>query len=136
MFQGEARETLEPSSGDIVKVPVPPTEYLLGIADVTGELMRLAVHNVGQGVNDTRAPNNICQFLRELSSALQPFSLTGREMQHKLTTMRQSVSKVEAACYMLHIRGSELPQNLLVDALSPERICGMSDMPSLPDNFD
>ena len=36
-----------------VEVPIPPSEYMLGVADFTGELMRMAINSVGAGDLET-----------------------------------------------------------------------------------
>ena len=53
---------------DELKVPVPVYEYLLGIADLTGELMRMCINSVGRGQTDTCF--NACNFLRRIHEAL------------------------------------------------------------------
>jgi predicted translin family RNA/ssDNA-binding protein len=129
-------EAVESLNGDKLVVRVPPTEFLLGVADFTGELMRIAVRNVGLCADNACAPHNICMFLRELSTAMLSYSLTGRDMQCKLSTMKQSIAKVEAVCYMQHVRGSELPQNLLTHALASQpNYGGISDESVTSDNF-
>lgn len=81
---------------------------MLGLADVTGELMRIAVHRAGVG--DREGLVDICSILRVVCTALAALDGTiGRELNQKLSTMRQSVAKVESACYTLHVRLSELP---------------------------
>ncbi|CAG2235366.1 translin-associated protein X-like [Mytilus edulis] len=110
-----------------VQVHVPPTEYFLGLADLTGELMRLAVGSVGKGDLDT--PFQVRDFLQLMQSGFVSFGNCGREIGRKLSTLRQSLQKVETACYTLQVRGSEIPKHMLVDVLSS----GPSDYGS---NFD
>ncbi|CAC5393733.1 Translin-associated protein X [Mytilus coruscus] len=110
-----------------VQVHVPPTEYILGLADLTGELMRLAVGSVGKGDLDT--PFQVRDFLQLMQSGFVSFGNCGREIGRKLHTLRQSLQKVETACYTLQVRGSEIPKHMLVDVLSS----GPSDYGS---NFD
>lgn len=50
------------------QVPVPVYEYLLGIADLTGELMRLCINAVGRG--QTELVFNTCVSLRNIHEAL------------------------------------------------------------------
>lgn len=99
-------------------VPVPPLEYFLGVADLTGELMRLAINSVGNGDLDT--PVEVCQFLRELELAFTSLGNTSREIGRKIYTLRQSLRKVETACYTLQVRGSEIPKHMLVDVLAKD----------------
>jgi len=47
---------------------VTPVDYLLGVADLTGELMRLCISSVGNGDIDT--PFELSQFLRQIYDGL------------------------------------------------------------------
>lgn len=95
-----------------LKVPVPVYEYLLGIADLTGELMRLCINAVGRG--ETQLVFNTCSSLREVHEALSSLNLGfQRELKRKLQVSRQSLKKVETACYTVRVRGSEIPKELL-----------------------
>ncbi len=51
-----------------LKVAVPVYEYLLGIADLTGELMRMCINAVGRG--ETELVFNTCMSLRKIHEAL------------------------------------------------------------------
>ncbi|XP_021348105.1 translin-associated protein X-like [Mizuhopecten yessoensis] len=99
-----------------IEVHVPPIEYMLGVADLTGELMRLAINSVGAGNLDI--PFEVCDFLRKMQSGFQSFSYVSRDVKRKLQTLNQSLRKVETACYTLKVRGSEIPKHMLVDVLS------------------
>ncbi|EFX86564.1 hypothetical protein DAPPUDRAFT_307773 [Daphnia pulex] len=95
-----------------LKVPVPVYEYLLGIADLTGELMRLCINAVGRG--ETQLVFNTCMSLRKIHEALSSLNLGfQRELKRKLQVSRQSLQKVETACYTVQVRGSEIPKELL-----------------------
>jgi len=104
-----------PSTSSLT-VYIPPAEYVLGISDVAGELMRIAVHSVGVG--DKETPFVICRTLRELCTAMSLLYGIARDLPQKLSSLRQSLAKVEAACYAIHVRGSELPDHLLTSMLS------------------
>ena len=105
----------KPSSTSLT-VYVPPAEYVLGISDVAGELMRIAIHSVGVG--DKETPLVICRTLRELCTMMSSLYGIARDLPQKLSSLRQSLAKVEAACYAIHVRGSELPDHLLTSMLS------------------
>lgn len=113
-------ETIKHSENEIVcrnvQVHVPPTEYILGLADLTGELMRLAVSSVGNG--DLETPFQVRDFLQLMQSGFVSLAYGGKEIGRKLYTLRQSLQKVETACYTLQVRGSEIPKHMLVDVLS------------------
>ncbi|XP_057375430.1 translin-associated protein X-like [Daphnia carinata] len=100
------------SYAEDLKVPVPVYEYLLGIADLTGELMRLCINAVGRG--ETQLVFNTCLSLRKVHEALSSLNLGfQRELKRKLQVSRQSLQKVETACYTVQVRGSEIPKELL-----------------------
>ncbi|MBN3295051.1 TSNAX protein, partial [Amia calva] len=96
---------------------VSPTDYLLGIADLTGELMRMCITSVGNGDIDT--PFQLSQFLRQIYDGFSYIGNTGPyEVSKKLYTLKQSLGKVEDACYTLKVRGSEIPKHMLADVFS------------------
>lgn len=51
-----------------LQVTVPVYEYLLGIADLTGELMRMCINAVGRG--ERQLVFNTCMSLRKIHEAL------------------------------------------------------------------
>lgn len=94
-----------------------PSDYLLGVADLTGELMRLCISSVGNGDIDT--PFQLSQFLRQIHDGFFYIGNTGPyEVSKKLHVLRQSLGKVEDACYTLRVRGSEIPKHMLADVFS------------------
>ncbi|XP_023652061.1 translin-associated protein X [Paramormyrops kingsleyae] len=96
---------------------VTPTDYLLGVADLTGELMRMCISSVGNGDIDT--PFQVGQFLRQIHDGFSYIGNTGPyEVSKKLHTLKQSLGKVEDACYTLRVRGSEMPKHMLADVFS------------------
>lgn len=91
-----------------------PLDYMLGIADLTGELMRKCINAVGQG--DLEEPFVLCRFLRDMYTGFLGYGNTGgREISRKVWTLFQSVRKVENACYTIKVRGSEVPNHVLAD---------------------
>ena len=138
--QVESDQTVESSSPSSIKVtkqmlhvPIPFEEYILGVADLTGELMRRAINSVGAG--NLEEPFNICNFLQEMEMAFACLGNTNKEVGRKLYTLRQSIRKVEAACYTLKVRGSEIPKHMLVDVLSKTSASGfMEDSCSIDDD--
>ncbi|KAM6128528.1 LOW QUALITY PROTEIN: translin-associated protein X [Pterocles gutturalis] len=94
---------------------VTPVDYLLGVADLTGELMRLCISS-GNGDIDT--PFELSQFLRQIYDGFTFIGNTGPyEVSKKLYTLKQSLAKVENACYTLKVRGSD-PKHMLADVFS------------------
>ncbi|XP_076693448.1 translin-associated protein X [Callospermophilus lateralis] len=99
------------------KLKVTPVDYLLGVADLTGELMRMCINSVGNGDIDT--PFEVSQFLRQVYDGFSFMGNTGPyEVSKKLYTLKQSLAKVENACYALKVRGSEIPKHMLADVFS------------------
>nr|XP_055026090.1 translin-associated protein X isoform X1 [Misgurnus anguillicaudatus] len=101
----------------VLTFQVTPTDYLLGVADLTGELMRMCISSVGNGDMDT--PLQLSTFLREIHDGFAYIGNTGPyEVSKKLHTLRQSLGKVEDACYALRVRGSEIPKHMLADVFT------------------
>ncbi|XP_020250036.1 translin-associated protein X [Asparagus officinalis] len=105
----EINATLRPLSD---KYPEPlqinVLDYLLGLADVTGELMRLAIGRISDG--EVEYAEKICRFVRDIYrelTLLVPLMDDNVEMKKKMEVMLQSVVKIENACYSVHVRGSE-----------------------------
>jgi predicted translin family RNA/ssDNA-binding protein len=100
-----------------LKTLVSPVDYILGVADLTGELMRKCINNLGSG--DIEGCYQTCTFVKEIYSGFLSVSYTGiKDMARKLITLRQSLSKMENACYTIHVRGSEIPKHMLADVIS------------------
>lgn len=105
----------------VLTFQVTPTDYLLGVADLTGELMRMCISSVGNGDMDT--PFQLSGFLREVHDGFSYIGNTGPyEVSKKLHTLRQSLAKVEDACYTLRVRGSEIPKHMLADVFSSRAV--------------
>ncbi|KAF9899568.1 hypothetical protein BX616_002948 [Lobosporangium transversale] len=108
-------------------------DYLLGIADLTGELMRLAINTLGQSLmtpatQDTniatgasyslstpeKRVQHILSFLRDIKSGFDGLSLTKMSpISKKMGTLKQSLNKIEMACYNVKVRGAEYPPEIL-----------------------
>ncbi|KAE9597935.1 hypothetical protein Lal_00029604 [Lupinus albus] len=83
-------------------------DYLLGIADLTGELMRLAIGRISDG--ELEFAEKICRFARDIYRELTlvvPHMDASSDMKTKMDTMLQSVMKIENACFSVRVRGSE-----------------------------
>lgn len=99
------------------RLKVTPVDYLLGVADLTGELMRMCINSVGNG--DIATPFEVSRFLRQVYDGFSFIGNTGPyEVSKKLYTLKQSLAKVENACYALKVRGSEIPKHMLADVFS------------------
>lgn len=95
-----------------------PFDYILGVADLTGELMRLCINSAAKG--DKNTPFEVCSFLREIHDAFTSFGNVSRDLASKVRVLKTSMQKVETACYTLKVRGSEIPQFALAEALNSE----------------
>jgi predicted translin family RNA/ssDNA-binding protein len=96
-----------------------PADYILGLADVPGELVRRGIACLGV---DDAALARACALVRALTAVLGAAPAAGpapleRALARKMETMRQSQLKLEAAVYTARIRGAERPAALLRDAL-------------------
>ncbi|XP_028105798.1 translin-associated protein X-like isoform X2 [Camellia sinensis] len=79
-------------------------DYLLGLADLTGELMRMAIGRISDG--ELEYAEKICRFVREIHrelTLLAPDMDDSNEMKTKMDTMLQSVVKIENG---MHVIGS------------------------------
>ncbi|KAI8909860.1 Translin [Powellomyces hirtus] len=107
-------------------IPVTPTHYILGIADLAGEIMRYAINTVARGntendtENDNTTPHRMCAFLRALEASF--VQLDFDPARGKMPAMKASVAKVEKACYTLKVRGAELPPAHLRDLLLHQHV--------------
>jgi len=110
----EVAGTLE--ENDFIELPLDPLDYVLGIADLTGEIMRLCINCVGCGDRDT--PFKLVNFMRAMYCGFLSLRPIGKEMGRKTSVLKSSLLKVEKVCYTLKIRGSEMPQNMLLHVIT------------------
>lgn len=83
-----------------------PSEFILGLADLTGEVMRNCINSLGSG--DTDNCFKTCKFLQNIySNYLTLNGMRGRDFSQKMSTMRASTQKCENVCYNLMVRGTE-----------------------------
>lgn len=96
------------------RVLVTPTDYVLGMADLTGELMRRCINNLAVG--DIASCYQTCNFVRHMYIAFLGYTgAYNNEMNRKTSTLKQSLTKMEKTCYMIKVRGSEIPKHILAD---------------------
>lgn len=105
----EMNATLFPlSDPSLEPLQINVLDYLLGLADLTGELMRLAIGRISDG--ELEFAQKICKFVRDIYRELTlvvPSMDDSNDMKTKMDTMLQSVMKIENACFSVHVRGSE-----------------------------
>ena len=133
-------KNLDPKGPD---VDLSYEDYLLGIYDMTGELMRFAITTMatsgtiptiasagdGDASSDVTAlmrnERNVLTDMRNLRAALEslnsgvgPFA---KDVDKKMDVMRASVEKVEKALYGLTVRGAERPKGWMPDTSDSAR---------------
>ncbi|PNX97013.1 translin-associated protein X-like [Trifolium pratense] len=112
----EINNTLLPlSDPSLQPLQINILDYLLGVlnihiqlADLTGELMRLAIGRISDG--ELEFAEKICSFARDIYRELTlvvPHMDDSSDMKTKMDVMLQSVMKIENACFSVHVRGSE-----------------------------
>ncbi|CAK1586477.1 unnamed protein product [Parnassius mnemosyne] len=111
----EVEDIAKDESERTVVTMLTQNDYMLGLADLTGELMRRAINSISSG--ESEECFNCCQNVRELYTGFLGVTGCGRELVRKLGTTRRNVEKVEGAAYALRVRGGEAPGALLPAAL-------------------
>ncbi|KAB8254469.1 Translin family-domain-containing protein [Aspergillus pseudonomiae] len=110
------------------EILVTEEDYLLGLFDLTGEMMRFAVTALSAGsvasdekkMGLSREQNGIVVDLREMRSLFEGLSVSRRhnlikDLGKKMDVMQGSVEKVERAAYGILVRGSERPAGWMPD---------------------
>lgn len=99
-------------------VTLPPVEYILGIADLTGELMRKCINSLGSGNIDDCFLT--CNFVKNIYSGFLSVGnvSNNREVNRKAFILKQSLYKMEHVCYNIVVRGSEIPKHMLASVIT------------------
>ncbi|SPQ99725.1 unnamed protein product (mitochondrion) [Plasmodiophora brassicae] len=100
-------------NADLVRISLTTHDYLLGIADLSGEVMRFAVGCASSGNFD--GVKHACVFMRKLLAKCEYLSGMGRvkDWPGKVEVMRSSTIKVEIALYKLYLQKLEFPDRPL-----------------------
>ena len=114
--KGDSDKEMEVEDSELI-LPLDPLDYVLGVADLTGELMRMCINAVGSG-NLQELPFEILPFVRAVHCGFQSLRPVTREIPRKLFVLRSSLAKIEQVCYTLKVRGSEIPKHMLAHALN------------------
>lgn len=83
------------------ELEVNPEHYLLGVIDLTGELVRKAVNSVTQG--DFKTPLVIKELVHDIYHELQLFDFTG-ELRKKSDGVKYDVKKLEDLALQLKLK--------------------------------
>jgi len=110
--------TLTDASG-VPYFPLQKKDYLLGLSDLTGELMRFGISGIGRRGGRAKA-QAVCAFVRQCKSDFDRFTPHIYELSKKQHVTAQSLEKIETAVYSIVVRGSEfdLPQEVLDDIIA------------------
>jgi len=113
----EVQDRLSDESGPYF--PLPIEEYLLGVSDLTGELMRYAISAIPRKGGRATA-NTVCTFLRQCKSDFGALIHHSRELAKKQRVTVESLHKIEDVAYAVAIRCYEydLPNDILDDIVS------------------
>lgn len=129
-------KTTQEALGD-VNIPFTAADYIYGIFDLTGEMMRFATtvtaltgaiptgpvagekpdaeDSAMTDGDDATVPRNILGDLQDVSSMLQLIHLKDRNYLKKKDVMIEQVRKVERVGYGVTVRGNERPKGWMPD---------------------
>lgn len=115
--------TMEQAAQDMAGLPLHLDDYLGGISDLSGELMRVCVS--AGGSNKAAVAHQTCAFVREMRSHFALLAAASRDMGKKVDVMDESLRKMEQVCFQLRLREAEIfPQmamtSLAFDAAEPQ----------------
>ncbi|KAG5930733.1 hypothetical protein E4U53_002149 [Claviceps sorghi] len=99
-------------------IQLTPQDYMYGIFDLFGEMMRFATVTTAQNGAMLGGPDgrNILADIQELGCAFELLRETPtKDYRNKMEAARQSVCKVEKLGYGLVVRGSERPKGWVPD---------------------
>ncbi|KAJ6627266.1 Translin [Mycena sp. CBHHK59/15] len=99
--------------------PLAISDYLLGLSDLTGELMRFAISNIARRGGRPKA-SEVCAFVRGCKADFERLTPYVRDLSKKNAVTTNSLEKIEAAAYAVAVRGSEydLPPEMLDDLVA------------------
>ncbi|PSR73170.1 hypothetical protein PHLCEN_2v10982 [Hermanssonia centrifuga] len=116
----EVQKSLSDEEG-VPFFPLPLEDYLLGLSDLTGELMRYAISSISRRGGRTKA-SEVCTFVRGCKGDFEALTPYFRELRKKQVVTSQSLEKIEdeIAAYAIAVRCSEydLPPELMDDIVA------------------
>ncbi|KAF8610483.1 Translin [Ceratobasidium sp. AG-I] len=105
------------SDTGIQYVELSHSDYLLGISDLTGELMRLAISTITKRGGKDRALH-ISNFVRKCIADFETFTPHTRDLVKKQNETASSLRKIEDALYTIRIREYEYGEGSFDEVLS------------------
>jgi predicted translin family RNA/ssDNA-binding protein len=100
--------TLDAAAATMEGLPLHLSDYLGGIADLSGELMRVCV--AAGGSNKPDVVRKTCAFVCNLQAAFNMISSSAGfdyAVGKKMTVLGESLAKMEAVCFQMKLRESE-----------------------------
>jgi len=136
-LKNQALMTLEEASTSLPDtIELTGDDYVLGIFDLVGELMRFGITTMAttgslpsssREIDGVVSERDILMDMRELRMSFQALDTTscggtglGKDVEKKMEVMKTCVEKVETAVYGMIIRGRERPKGWVPD-LSDDR---------------
>ncbi|KAH6917564.1 Translin [Coprinopsis sp. MPI-PUGE-AT-0042] len=100
--------------GGVPFFPLTISDYLLGLSDLTGELVRYAISGLSRKGGRQKAID-ICVFVRNCKADFERFTPYIRDLRKKQAVTANSLEKIEDAVYTIFLRTSEydLPPEIL-----------------------
>ncbi|KAH9487108.1 Translin-associated protein X [Psilocybe cubensis] len=114
----EVQKTLMTADG-VKFFPLTVSDYLLGLSDLTGELMRFAISGIANKGGRQKA-SEVCAFVRRCKADFEGLTPYIRDLRKKQSVTTQSLEKIEDAAYAIFVRSSEydLPPEILDDIVA------------------
>jgi predicted translin family RNA/ssDNA-binding protein len=106
-FIDENLHLTEEDVANQVQYPVTRSDFILGICDISGELMRFATASLGAGNTEDAA--KCCTFLQEFQSCLMKLDFKDKNYGKKVSCSLQSVIKVEVIAGKMLMQKKEYP---------------------------
>lgn len=97
--------TYECEEDQQTKLLVEPLEFILGVGDLTGELMRKCINSLGSGDDDSSFI--IANSLKSFYTCYKGLRVYNRELGRKIQTLRNSLLKTDNVSYNIKIRSEE-----------------------------
>jgi len=102
-------------------IPLLPDEFVLGLFDLSGELMRFATTSAALTGRLAGAGRTVVADVQALGSFFEMLpQQPDRTWRFKMDTLRASVRKVERVGYGLRVRAGEMPRGWVPDARDSE----------------